>query len=194
MRDRNILRKTINEKRRRLADADIIVKNNCIAHVILQSELGGHSTFELDPGETVSVPFEDMRSIMVKQKSLFQSFMVVIEDLYCPGEEELSVEDVEEVLSIGSIKKGLMDTPDEYLFDELLLECSFEDFKNEVNNMKRAVIERLIERAVILFKDELFSDNYKMSLLEDKLGLKYVFEDSKRSEKEIKSDIDVMEE
>ena len=55
--------------------------------------------------------------------------------------------------------------------------------------MKKAVINRLIERAIFLYKEKEFSNNFKMSYLEKKLGVQYVFEDIDRTMKEIKSDV-----
>ena len=55
--------------------------------------------------------------------------------------------------------------------------------------MKKVVIKRLIERAIYLYKEKEFSNNFKMSYLEKKLGVQHVFEDVDRSMKEIKSDV-----
>ncbi len=84
------------------------------------------------------------------------------------------------------------ETPDEYLFDDLLLESGFEEFREEIDKMKKVVIARLVERAIILYKEKEFADNFKMSYLENKLGLEYTFEDVDRSERPIKSDIDTL--
>ena len=120
---------------------------------------------------------------------MFEDFTVLIDDVYCPDNEDLGVEEVEQVLGLGRIKKGINEIPDDLYFDDLLLDCPFEEFIEEVDQLKKTVINRLIERAILLYKEKEFSDSFKMSYLEKKLGLQYVFEDIDRSMKEIKSDV-----
>lgn len=182
-------KKTIGEMKRQLKDADITIKNNSIFEVVLKSERNGGFLTILKPTEVEDITFEDLQSIVKKQKSMFEDFTVLIDDVYCPDNEDLGVEEVEQVLGLGRIKKGINETPDDLYFDDLLLDCPFEEFIEEVDQLKKIVINRLIERAILLYKEKEFSDSFKMSYLEKKLGLQYVFEDIDRSMKEIKSDV-----
>ena len=182
-------KKTISEMKRQLKDADISIKNNSIFEVILKSDRNGGSFTTLKPTEIEDITFEDLQSIVKKHKSMFEDFTVLIDDVYCPDNEELGVEEVEQVLGLGRIKKGVDEVPDDLYFDDLLLDCPFEEFTEEVDEMKKAVINRLIERAIYLYKEKEFSNNFKMSYLEKKLGVQYVFEDVDRTMKEIKSDV-----
>ena len=182
-------KKTIGEMKRQLKDADITIKNNSIFEVVLKSERNGGFLTILKPTEVEDITFEDLQSIVKKQKSMFEDFTVLIDDVYCPNNEDLGVEEVEQVLGLGRIKKGINETPDDLYFDDLLLDCRFEEFIEEVDQLKKIVINRLIERAILLYKEKEFSDSFKMSYLEKKLGLQYVFEDIDRSMKEIKSDV-----
>ena len=182
-------KKTISEMKRQLKDADISIKNNSMFEVILKSDRNGGSFTTLKPTEIEDITFEDLQSIVKKHKSMFEDFTVLIDDVYCPDNEELGVEEVEQVLGLGRIKKGVDEIPDDLYFDDLLLDCPFEEFTEEVDKMKKAVINRLIERAIFLYKEKEFSNNFKMSYLEKKLGVQYVFEDVDRTMKEIKSDV-----
>ena len=182
-------KKTISEMKRQLKDADITIKNNSIFEVILKSERNGGFLIILKPTEIEDITFEDLQSIVKKHKSMFEDFTVLIDDVYCPENEELGIEEVEQVLGLGRIKKGVDEVPDDLYFDDLLLDCPFEEFTEEVDGMKKVVINRLIERAIFLYKEKEFSNNFKMSYLEKKLGVQYVFEDVDRSMKEIKSDV-----
>lgn len=182
-------KKTIGEMKRQLKDADITIKNNSIFEVVLKSERNGGFLTILKPTEVEDITFEDLQSIVKKQKSMFEDFTVLIDDVYCPDNEDLGIEEVEQVLGLGRIKKGINETPDDLYFDDLLLDCPFEEFIEEVDQLKKIVINRLIERAILLYKEKEFSDSFKMSYLEKKLGLQYVFEDIDRSMKEIKSDV-----
>ena len=182
-------KKTISEMKRQLKDADISIKNNSMFEVILKSDRNGGSFTTLKPTEIEDITFEDLQSIVKKHKSMFEDFTVLIDDVYCPDNEELGVEEVEQVLGLGRIKKGVDEVPDDLYFDDLLLDCPFEEFTEEVDEMKKVVIKRLIERAVFLYKEKEFSNNFKMSYLEKKLGVQYVFEDVDRTMKEIKSDV-----
>ena len=182
-------KKTISEMKRQLKDADISIKNNSIFEVILKSDRNGGSFVTLKPTEIEDITFEDLQSIVKKHKSMFEDFTVLIDDVYCPDNEELGVEEVEQVLGLGRIKKGVDEVPDDLYFDDLLLDCPFEEFTEEVDEMKKVVIKRLIERAIYLYKEKEFSNNFKMSYLEKKLGVQYVFEDVDRTMKEIKSDV-----
>ena len=182
-------KKTISEMKRQLKDADISIKNNSIFEVILKSDRNGGSFTTLKPTEIEDITFEDLQSIVKKHKSMFEDFTVLIDDVYCPDNEELGVEEVEQVLGLGRIKKGVDEVPDDLYFDDLLLDCPFEEFTEEVDEMKKVVIKRLIERAIYLYKEKEFSNNFKMSYLEKKLGVQYVFEDIDRTMKEIKSDV-----
>lgn len=182
-------KKTISEMKRQLKDADISIKNNSMFEVILKSDRNGGSFTILKPTEIEDITFEDLQSIVKRHKSMFEDFTVLIDDVYCPENEELGIEEVEQVLGLGRIKKGVDEVPDDLYFDDLLLDCPFEEFTEEVDEMKKVVIKRLIERAVFLYKEKEFSNNFKMSYLEKKLGVQYVFEDVDRSMKEIKSDV-----
>ena len=182
-------KKTIGEMKRQLKDADITIKNNSIFEVVLKSERNGGFLTILKPTEVEDITFEDLQSIVKKQKSMFEDFTVLIDDVYCPDNEDLGVEEVEQVLGLGRIKKGINEIPDDLYFDDLLLDCPFEEFIEEVDQLKKTVVNRLIERAILLYKEKEFSDSFKMSYLEKKLGLQYVFEDIDRSMKEIKSDV-----
>lgn len=182
-------KKTISEMKRQLKDADISIKNNSMFEVILKSDRNGGSFTTLKPTEIEDITFEDLQSIVKRHKSMFEDFTVLIDDVYCPENEELGIEEVEQVLGLGRIKKGVDEVPDDLYFDDLLLDCPFEEFTEEVDEMKKVVIKRLIERAVFLYKEKEFSNNFKMSYLEKKLGVQYVFEDVDRSMKEIKSDV-----
>ena len=182
-------KKTISEMKRQLKEADISIKNNSIFEVILKSDRNGGSFIVLKPTEIEDITFEDLQSIVKKHKSMFEDFTVLIDDVYCPDNEELGIEEVEQVLGLSRIKKGMDEVPDDLYFDDLLLDCPFEEFTEEVDEMKKVVIKRLIERAIYLYKEKEFSNNFKMSYLEKKLGVQYVFEDIDRTMKEIKSDV-----
>lgn len=182
-------KKTISEMKRQLKDADISIKNNSMFEVILKSDRNGGSFTTLKPTEIEDITFEDLQSIVKKHKSMFEDFTILIDDVYCPDNEELGIEEVEQVLGLGRIKKGVDEVPDDLYFDDLLLDCPFEEFTEEVDEMKKVVINRLIERAIYLYKEKEFSNNFKMSYLEKKLGVQYVFEDIDRTMKEIKSDV-----
>ena len=182
-------KKTISEMKRQLKDADVSIKNNSIFEVILKSDRNGGSFTVLKPTEIEDITFEDLQSIVKKHKSMFEDFTVLIDDVYCPDNEELGIEEVEQVLGLSRIKKGMDEIPDDLYFDDLLLDCPFEEFTEEVDEMKKVVIKRLIERAIYLYKEKEFSNNFKMSYLEKKLGVQYVFEDIDRTMKEIKSDV-----
>ena len=182
-------KKTISEMKRQLKDADITIKNNSMFEVVLKSERNGGFLIILKPTEIEDITFEDLQSIVKKHKSMFEDFTVLIDDVYCPENEELGIEEVEQVLGLGRIKKGVDEVPDDLYFDDLLLDCPFEEFTEEVDGMKKVVINRLIERAIFLYKEKEFSNNFKMSYLENKLGVQYVFEDIDRTMKEIKSDV-----
>ena len=182
-------KKTISEMKRQLKDADVSIKNNSMFEVILKSDRNGGSFTILKPTEIEDITFEDLQSIVKRHKSMFEDFTVLIDDVYCPENEELGIEEVEQVLGLGRIKKGVDEVPDDLYFDDLLLDCPFEEFTEEVDEMKKVVIKRLIERAIYLYKEKEFSNNFKMSYLEKKLGVQYVFEDIDRTMKEIKSDV-----
>ena len=182
-------KKTISEMKRQLKDADISIKNNSMFEVVLKSERNGGFFTTLKPTEIEDITFEDLQSMVKKHKSMFEDFTVLIDDVYCPENEELGIEEVEQVLGLGRIKKGIDEVPDDLYFDDLLLDCPFEEFTEEVDGMKKVVIKRLIERAIYLYKEKEFSNNFKMSYLEKKLGVQHVFEDVDRSMKEIKSDV-----
>lgn len=184
-------KKTISEMKRDLKDADITIKNNSIFEVVLRSDKNGGSYISLKPTEEEDITFSDLQSIVKKQKSLFEDFSVLIEDVYCPDNENIGIEELEQIVGLGRIKKGMEEIPDEEYFDDLLsADCSIDEFFYEVDKMKIQVINRLIERAIYLYKEKEFSNNFKMSYLEKKLGVQNVFDDIDRSMKKIQSDVD----
>lgn len=170
-------RKTINEKRRKLAFADITIKNNSNATLVLKSSKNGGTIYVLEPYEDTDIPFEDLQSVAKNHKRMFQAFDIIIDDVYCPEDESIDVEDVEAVIGLQRLKKGLSDTPDDIMFDDMLLDYSVEEFEEELKTFNRQITERLIERAIFLYKKREFSNRFKMKMLEEKLKVEYVFED-----------------
>ena len=99
-------KKTISEMKRQLKDADISIKNNSIFEVILKSDKNGGSFVTLKPTEIEDITFEDLQSIVKRHKSMFEDFTVLIDDVYCPDNEELGIEEVEHVLGLSRIKNS----------------------------------------------------------------------------------------
>ena len=102
----------------------------------------------------------------------------------------MTIEDVKIVL--GLKERGVEEIPDEYYLDEVLLDFTLDEYEEEINSLPKSVINRLLDRAIILYKQGEFSNFNKMSLLEKKLGIEYVFEDIDRSMRPIRSDIDLL--
>ena len=188
-RDNN--RKSINEKRNILKNADISIKNNTTSRIILKSQISGGSIYILaNNGDVEDVPFNELHDIFKRHRKLFEEFKIIIEDVYCPDNDEMTIEDVKMVL--GLKERGIEEVPDEYYLDEVLLDFTFDEYEEEINSLPKSVINRLLDRAIILYKQGEFSNFNKMSLLEKKLGIEYVFEDIDRSMRPIRSDIDLL--
>lgn len=188
-RDNN--RKSINEKRNILKNADISIKNNTTSRIILKSQIGGGSIYILaNNGDIEDVPFNELHDIFKRHRKLFEEFKIIIEDVYCPDNDEMTIEDVKMVL--GLKERGVEEVPDEYYLDEVLLDFTLDEYEEEINSLPKSVINRLLDRAIILYKQGEFSNFNKMSLLEKKLGIEYVFEDIDRSMRPIRSDIDLL--
>ena len=188
-RDNN--RKSINEKRNILKNADISIKNNTTSRIILKSQIGGGSIYILaNNGDIEDVPFNELHDIFKRHRKLFEEFKIIIEDVYCPDNNEMTIEDVKMVL--GLKERGVEEVPDEYYLDEVLLDFTLDEYEEEVNSLPKSVINRLLDRAIILYKQGEFSNFNKMSLLEKKLGIEYVFEDIDRSMRPVRSDIDLL--
>ncbi len=187
-RDNN--RKSISEKRNILKNADVSIRNNSISKIVLKSRLSGGSLYLLENnGDIEDIPFNELNDIFKRCRRMFENFEILIEDVYCPDNSDITIEDVKMVLGL---KEKVEETPDEYYLDEVLLDFSFDEFEDEIKSLPLTVIDRLMDRAIILYKRGEFSNFNKMSLLEKKLGLEYVFEDVDRSMKQIKSDIDLL--
>lgn len=188
-RDNN--RKSINEKRNILKNADISIKNNTTSRIILKSQISGGSIYILaNNGDIEDVPFNELHDIFKRHRKLFEEFKIIIEDVYCPDNDEMTIEDVKMVL--GLKERGVEEVPDEYYLDEVLLDFTLDEYEEEVNSLPKSVINRLLDRAIILYKQGEFSNFNKMSLLEKKLGIEYVFEDIDRSMRPVRSDIDLL--
>ena len=188
-RDNN--RKSINEKSNILKNADISIKNNTTSRIILKSQIGGGSIYILaNNGDIEDVPFNELHDIFKRHRKLFEEFKIIIEDVYCPDNDEMTIEDVKMVL--GLKERGVEEVPDEYYLDEVLLDFTLDEYEEEVNSLPKSVINRLLDRAIILYKQGEFSNFNKMSLLEKKLGIEYVFEDIDRSMRPVRSDIDLL--
>lgn len=177
-RDNN--RKTISEKRNILKNADVSIRNNTISQVVLKSRINGGSMYLLESnGDIEEIPFSELNDIFKKHRGLFENYYVLIEDVYCPDNNEVTIEDVKMVL--GLKEKDIEEIPDEYYLDEVLLDFTFEEYEEEVNSLPLSVVDRLMDRAIILYRKGEFSNFSKMSILEKKLGLEYIFEDVDRS-------------
>ena len=57
-------------------------------------------------GDIEDVPFSELNDIFKRHRRMFESFEILIEDVYCPDNDEITVEDVKMVL--GLKEKGRM--------------------------------------------------------------------------------------
>ena len=94
-------RKTINEKRNILKNADVSIRNNSIAKIVLKSRIGGGSLYILENnGDIEDMPFSELNDIFKRHRKMFENFEILIEDVYCPDNDEITVEDVKMVLGL----------------------------------------------------------------------------------------------
>ena len=88
-------RKSISEKRNILKNADISIRNNSLARIVLKSRLSGGSLYVLENnGDIEDIPFNELNDIFKKCRGMFENFEILIEDVYCPGNDDITVEDV----------------------------------------------------------------------------------------------------
>ena len=70
-------RKTINEKRNILKNADISIRNNSIAKIVLKSRIGGGSLYILENnGDIEDMPFNELNDIFKRHRKMFENFKV----------------------------------------------------------------------------------------------------------------------
>ena len=179
MKDRMLKR----DIKRLLNDAEISVVSNTDWDIILVSPRTSAEYSLSQMGDVEDIPFEDLLAIVKKgQRGLFENYKLIIDDVYVEGDYNITIEDVEKALGIRH-KDKLDEVPDSDYLDDLLLDESVEDFYEIVKKMSPQVQERLIERAIDLYKREEFSNAFKMNMLEKLLDVEDIWKDIDRINK-----------
>lgn len=173
----------LNELRRLLKNVDICVKSNTDWDITLVCPKNGEVYSLPNMGDTEVIPFESLQSIVKSGRKKFEDFEVFIDDVYCDSDLDITVEDVEEVLGLSRIRKGLEEFPNAEYFEYLLLEESKDNFETIVESMRKEIVERLIEKAIDLYRNDEFADKFKMQYMESALNVEGVFDDVDNFEK-----------
>ena len=67
-------RKTISEKRNQLKGADVSIKNNTLAKIVLKSRINGGSLYILENnGDMEDMPFSELNDIYKRHRGMFKN-------------------------------------------------------------------------------------------------------------------------
>lgn len=154
----------LKEIKRNMKDIDIEIVN--ITGGSFHYKKGTDSIDMREPGETKIISLD----ILMNMGSDFLNklFISVVDCL-----DDYELEDILTVLNISNVYKHIDMTVDG--FDNFLMNTSNDEFDNKVREMPDELIYRLVERAVILDKENKFDSNSKRKSLEVRLNNPYLF-------------------
>lgn len=169
-------KKTKAQLKKVLQNAEVVVVNNFGVTIGYDNNNG----FELELetyGDTDIVEVEELRKMHVKKKAFFNNYWILIIDIIC-DDETITLEDVYEYIGISKLYDTVKN-PNEDFFNKLLLESSFNEFKNLIEKLNKALVNQLFIRATELYQQGKFRDSYKIMEIERLVGREDCFKDYK---------------
>lgn len=171
---------TLNQKRKLLKEAEIIIVNNHGGYLYYRDDVLGIEIELPEYGDTDYVEAEVLRKMNMKSKTFFEKYWLLVVDFNCE-DDRVKLEDVYEYLGISKYYKDVK-LPNEEFFDRLLLKANNRDFRKHLDKMNGALITRLCARAIDLYKCGKFENSNKINVIEEKIGREGYFQDVKVEE------------
>lgn len=124
----------------------------------------GDPYFDFDPDEYEEITLSELREVIKKAPGYFREFDIIITKVL---NEEYTVEDIMEYVSISRFYKGIDDPTDDFIRE--LLELDEEELRDALQSRKdnRKLIKNLACKAVYLTNSE--DEEFELSMRKDKI-------------------------
>ena len=172
-------KKTKAQLKKILKEAEVVVMNNFGVKIRYE----GNDGFELELLSHLDsdiVEVEELRKMHVKKKAFFNNYWLLITEVIC-DDEDVTLEDVYEYIGISKLYKDI-ENPDNDFFENLLLEVSFNRFKEILKNLNKQLVVQLFVRATELYKEKRLFDSFKITEIEKLVDREDCFKDIKSDE------------
>lgn len=172
---------TLNQKRKILKEAEIVIVNNHGGFLFYRDDTLGVEIELPGYGDTDFVEAEVLRRMNMKSKGFFEKYWILVADFSC-DDDRIELEDVYEYLGISKYYKDMTELPDGEFFDNLLLNTSNKNFRKFIEKINNKLMTRLCARAVELYKKGKFESSNKIQAIEERIGREGYFLDVKPEE------------
>lgn len=123
-------------------------------------------------GAKESVELDILTTLVNRSRGFFENHLITIVDF---EDDEFTVEDLLEYLGLKDIYNGIENTDIDYINE--ILEKDVYDFEKFIDTLASPVlIERIAERAILLYSKGKFDSHTKRRILSKKLGLEDIFD------------------
>jgi hypothetical protein len=168
-------KETKNTKRLITKDTEVVVMNNTKGLFSYDCPKT-HDRYEMsDYGDTDTMTIEHLNTMKNQHRTILEKYWILPIEVI---DENIELKDVLEYLRIDSLYENI--ELDVTFFDDLILKSNVQKFKKSIGEMSKAFIERIAERAIMLFKDGRFADHFKMRAMEELLGNENLFADAEK--------------
>lgn len=165
---------TLGELRRKLKNKSIDVEiMNIAGGEVFYRCPKTHSEITLESvGDTETVDLDFLMTMKNRHKGLFTRYIIAIVDVY---DDEITIEDIITYLGIGDLYKEAERLDANYI-EDLILNTDAIEFSEIIDRLNIALVHRIGERALDLFKNGQFDSRYKCDSIERKLQMKDLFD------------------
>ena len=123
-------------------------------------------------GDTETVDLDLLMTMKNRHKGFFSKYVIGIVDVY---DDEITIEDVVNYLGIGELYKDIENLDANYI-EDLILDTDSLEFADIIGKLNIGLVQRIAERALVLFKTGQFDSRYKCDAIEKVLQIKGLFD------------------
>jgi hypothetical protein len=159
-------------------DTEVVIMNNTQG-IFTYNCPRTHDTFGMETyGDTDVMTVEHLNTMRNQHRTILDKYWILP---IAVNDSEIEISDVLKHLRIEHLYKDI--ELDLTFFDDLILRSTVKNFEKAIDGMNASFVERIAERAVMLYKDKRFADSFKMEAIEKAIKNDDLFEDVKNTMK-----------
>jgi len=175
--DTTISTKEVVKRKKNISkDTEIVIMNNSNAIFLYKSKITLQEYRMSDYGDIEYITVDELLRIKNSHKVMLENLWIRIIEVM---DEEISVEDVITYLRLETVYNDVNKIKD---VDDLILKSNKSNFEKIITNYNKAVVEKVIERAIELFREKKFDDYAKMEIIKTFTKKEDLFEDIKNTQ------------
>ncbi|MCP3925545.1 MAG: hypothetical protein GY714_23495 [Desulfobacterales bacterium] len=166
--------KPVNKRKKIDKDLDILIMNNVGGDWVYQEKgIGGGYWNIAQFGDTEIMTVQQLQRMKASEPAHLMKLWVVLVDVYS-DDEDITIDDVIKFLGLDKLYN--QEIKPNQIDDIILNTTDFYQFNNMLDKISSDMLRRVIDRAVMLYKEGRFNDPTKMEVFKKKMGNELIFD------------------